>query len=142
MKIHIITTGSPKLAYAQAGFEEYRSRLMHYHTVRVSHIADKRADTEHIMQAIGTAYTVALEIEATQLSSQELASFIETRNQAGREVAFLIGGPDGLPLEIRANADRQLSFSRLTFPHDLAMVILVEALYRASMIATGQPYHR
>ena len=66
---------------------------------------------------------------------------MEGWNQAGREVAFLVGGPDGLPAEVIAASDLLLSFSRLTFPHDLAMVILAETLYRASTIAAGQPYH-
>lgn len=142
MKIHIITVGLPKLAYAKAGFEEYIGRLKHYHTVRVTHIPDKNNDAEHFTQAAGEAYKVALVIEAGQLSSPELAKFIETRNMGGREVAFLIGGPDGLPPEVIASCDLRVSFSRLTFPHDLAMLVLAETLYRASTIAAGQPYHR
>ncbi len=142
MRINILTVGQPKLAYAKTGFDEYVGRLKHYHTVRVTHIADKHNDAEHILQAAGSAYKVALVIEAPQPSSPELARFIEQRNQEGREVAFLIGGPDGLPPEAIAASDKQLSFSRLTFPHDLAMVILAETLYRASTIAAGQPYHR
>jgi 23S rRNA (pseudouridine1915-N3)-methyltransferase len=142
MKLHIITIGEPKLAYARAGWAEYIGRLKHYHTVRVSHIADKHNDAEHLLAAAGQAYTVALVIEAKELSSPELAAFIEARNQDGREVAFLIGGPDGLPAEVIAASDMQWSFSRLTFPHDLAMVVLAETLYRASTIAAGQPYHR
>ena len=142
MKIHIITIGEPKLAYARAGWEEYIGRLRHYHAVRLTHIADKHNDAEHFLQAIGQAYVVALVITAKQLSSPELAGFVEARNQDGREVAFVIGGPDGLPAEIISASDIQLSFSRLTFPHDLAMVILAETLYRASTIAAGQPYHR
>ncbi len=142
MKLHIITIGEPKLAYARAGWTEYIGRLKHYHSVRVSHIADKHNDTEHLLAAAGQAYKVALVIEAKQLSSPELAAFIESRNQDGREVVFLIGGPDGLPDEVIAASDMQWSFSRLTFPHDLAMVVLAETLYRASTIAAGQPYHR
>ena len=142
MKLHIITIGEPKLAYARAGWDEYIGRLKHYHAVRLTHIADKHNDTEHLLAAVGQAYIVALVIEAAQLSSPELATRIESWNQAGREVAFLIGGPDGLPAEVITAANLQLSFSRLTFPHDLAMVVLVETLYRASTIAAGQPYHR
>ncbi|MBC7966751.1 MAG: 23S rRNA (pseudouridine(1915)-N(3))-methyltransferase RlmH, partial [Fuerstia sp.] len=78
-----------------------------------------------------------LVIDAKQLSSPELAKFIESHNQDGREVACLIGGPDGLPPEVIQAADMQWSFSRLTFPHDLAMVVLAETLYRASTIAAG-----
>jgi 23S rRNA (pseudouridine1915-N3)-methyltransferase len=142
VKIHIITIGEPKLVYAQAGWAEYIGRLKHYHTVRLTHIADKRNDAGHILQAAAEAYTIGLIITGQQWSSPDLAKRIELWNQDGREVAFLIGGPDGLPAEVIEACQLQWSFSRLTFPHDLAMVILAETLYRASTIAAGQPYHR
>ncbi len=142
MRIHIITVGQPKLPYARQGFDEYIKRLKHYHTVRISHIADKHNDTEHFLQTAGDAFKVALVIDGPQISSTELASKIEQWNQQGREVAFLIGGPDGLTQEAISASDLKLSFSRLTFPHDLAMVIIAETLYRSSTIAAGQPYHR
>lgn len=142
MKIHLLTVGKPKLAYAQTGFAEYLSRLKHYHDVRVTHLADKHNDAQHLLQAMSGSYKVALVIKGKGLSSPDLARFIEQRSQEGREVSFIIGGPDGLPTEVIEAADFQWSFSDLTFPHDLAMVILAETLYRASTIAAGQPYHR
>lgn len=142
MKIHIITIGEPKLAYAKAGWDEYIARLRHYHPVRVTHISDKHNDSQHMLQAAGSAYIVGLVIDGRQLDSRELANWIETRNQSGIEVALLVGGPDGLHENVIAACDMQWSLSKLTFPHDLAMVILVETLYRASTIAAGQPYHR
>lgn len=143
MKIQLITIGEPKLPYAKAGFEMYVDRLKHYHPVRVTHIADKNNDSQHLLAAAGSnTYKVALVIDGPQLSSKQLAQFIEQRNQDGREVALIIGGPDGLPADVIAACDMQLSFSKLTFPHDLAMVVLAETLYRASTIAAGQPYHR
>ena len=143
MKMHIITVGEPKLAYARAGWEEYLKRLGHYHTVRVTHVADKRAyDAAHILQAAGTAYKIALVIEGRELSSPALAAFLEKRSLEAREVCLLVGGPEGLPQKVIQAADFRWSLSPLTFPHDLAMVILVEALYRASTIAAGQPYHK
>ena len=142
MKLHIITIGKPKLTYAQAGWEEYISRLKHYHTLRITHIADKHNDSPHLLEAAGASYIVGLVIAGTELSSVKLAHFIENRNQKGREVAFIVGGPDGLPTDVITACDLQWSFSKLTFPHDLAMVILAESLYRASTIAGGQPYHR
>lgn len=142
MKIHIITIGQPKLDYAQKGWEEYWQRLKHYHSLRVTHVADKHNDAGHILEAAGSSYKIVLEIEGTQFSSPELAQFLEKRALEGREVSFIIGGPDGLPSEVRSQADLQLSFGRLTLPHDLAMVTLLEALYRASTINAGHPYHR
>jgi 23S rRNA (pseudouridine1915-N3)-methyltransferase len=142
MKLHIITIGKPKLAYAQAGWDEYWNRLQHYHTLRLTQIADKHNDAAHILEAAGSAYKVPLVIKGTQLSSPALATFLNKRALDGREVCFVIGGPEGLPDEVIARADMRWSFSELTFPHDLAMVILLESLYRASTIQAGQPYHR
>jgi 23S rRNA (pseudouridine1915-N3)-methyltransferase len=141
MKFHLITVGKPKHEYAISGWHEYISRLQHFHTVRITHLADKHNDSSHFQAAIGNAASVALVIGGEQLSSPELADFIERRGLEGREIAWLIGGPDGLPAEIISNATYSLSFSKLTFPHDLAMVILAEALYRSSSINAGQPYH-
>jgi 23S rRNA (pseudouridine1915-N3)-methyltransferase len=142
VKLHIITVGTPKLKYAQQGWEEYFKRLKHYHQVRVTHIPDKRNDAGYILEAASTAYKVGLVIEGQEFSSAELARFLEARAIEAREVAFLIGGPDGLPSAVIQACDFEWSFGRLTFPHDLAMIILLEALYRASTISAGQPYHR
>jgi 23S rRNA (pseudouridine1915-N3)-methyltransferase len=142
MKMHIITVGSPKLDYARAGWEEYWQRLKHYHSLRVTHISDKHNDAAHLLEAAGNSYAVALEIEGQQMSSGELAGFLEKRALDGRETSFIIGGPDGLPPEVRERADHLWSLGQLTLPHDLAMVVLLETLYRSSTIGAGQPYHR
>lgn len=143
MKIHIVTVGEPKLAYARAGWEEYCKRLGRFHQLRRSHLSDKSAnDASAFRDAIGKAFCVALVVGAKQLTSQQLADTLEHRAQDGREVCFVIGGPDGLPSAIITNADQQWGLSELTFPHDLAMVIVAEALYRASSINAGLPYHR
>lgn len=144
MKIHLITIGEPKLAYAKQGWQEYLKRLQRFHQVRVSHLADKWADdASHILQAAGQgSYKVALVIDGPQFSSEELANFLEKRAQDGREACYIIGGPNGLPSEVISQADARWSFSKLTFPHDLAMVVLLESLYRASSINAGLPYHR
>jgi 23S rRNA (pseudouridine1915-N3)-methyltransferase len=142
MKLHIITIGAPKLNYAKLGWEEYWKRLGHYHQIRVSHIADKHNNATTLGSAIGNSYSVALVIEGPEFSSAELAHFLERRAMDGREVCFIIGGPEGLPAELFARTDRTWSFGKLTYPHDLAMVILLESLYRAATISAGQPYHK
>lgn len=143
MKLHIVTIGSPKLAYAQSGWVEYLGRLQRLHTVRVTHLADKYAsDSAKISQATAGTYAVALEITGTDLSSEALADFLTTRELDAREVSFIIGGPDGLPQSIRDSADFRWSLSSLTLPHDLAMVVTLEALYRAATIKASLPYHR
>jgi len=143
MKLHILTVGEPKLAYARTGWEEYLKRLRHYHTLRITHVADKHAyDAAYLLQAVGNAYTVALVIDGRQYTSPELAAFLDKQSLEAREICFLIGGPEGLPQEVIDRSDLQFGLSRLTFPHDLAMVILLEALYRASTISAGHPYHK
>lgn len=143
MKLHIVTVGEPKLAYAKQGWQEYLKRLQRYHTVRVTHISDKHAyDAAHLLQAAGNAYKVALVIEGKQFSSEALAGFLDKRALDGRELCLIIGGPEGLPQTVIDTADFGWSFSKLTFPHDLAMVVLLESLYRASTIAAGHPYHK
>lgn len=142
MKLHIITIGKPKLAYAKLGWEEYISRLRRYHTVKITHLADKFAsDSSKFIDTIGTSYSVGLVIDGQQLSSQQLATFLNDRAVEAKEVSFIIGGPDGLPAAVMMAVDFKWSFSRRTLPHDLAMVNLAEALYRASTINAGTPYH-
>lgn len=143
MKIHIITIGKPKLHYAQDGWNEYLGRLQHYHDIKVTQLADKYADdSDKILETMGKAYRVGLIIEGKQMTSPELATFLETRALEGREVCFVIGGPEGLPSAVQESVDTKWSMSQLTFPHDLAMVILLETLYRASTINAGVPYHK
>ncbi len=143
MKLHIITIGKPKLSYAQAGWDEYLVRLKRYHDIKVTQLADKYAyDKDKILETAGSSYKVVLEITGKQYSSPELADFLKKRELEAREVCLIIGGPEGLPQEVIQKADFALSFSKLTFPHDLAMVVLLEALYRASTINAGIPYHK
>jgi 23S rRNA (pseudouridine1915-N3)-methyltransferase len=145
MKLHLLTVGAPKLAYAKAGLEEYGARLQRNpkHHWRVTHVADKDAqNTQRLLQIAGDAYKIALAIEGQQFSSEELAAWLDGRALSGRELCFMIGGPHGLPDEVVAAADFQLSLSRLTLPHDLAMVIAAEALYRALSLNEGHPYHK
>ena len=143
MRLHIVTVGKPKLAYAREGWDEYLSRLKRYHDVRLTQLADKYAyDAAKLKEAAQGSYVIALVIEGKQMSSGELSEFLQKKELEAREVTFIIGGPEGLPDEFIQSADFTWSFSRLTFPHDLAMVVLLETLYRASSITAGHPYHK
>jgi 23S rRNA (pseudouridine1915-N3)-methyltransferase len=143
MRLHIVTVGKPKLAYAAAGWDEYLGRLRRLHTVRTTQLADKYAsDTQKIQAATAGTTVVALEIQGKQFSSLQLASFLKDRELESRELSLVIGGPDGLPQPARSSAHYQWSLGPLTLPHDLAMVVMLEALYRASTINAGLPYHR
>lgn len=143
MKIHIVTIGKPRLTYAKQGWDEYLGRLQRLHTVRLTQLADKYAyDAAKLDEAAAGTYVVALEIAGTELSSEALAAFLQKRELDAREVSFVIGGPEGLPQSIRDTADYQWSLGKLTLPHDLAMVVTLEALYRASTINAHLPYHK
>jgi 23S rRNA (pseudouridine1915-N3)-methyltransferase len=143
MKLHIVTVGKPKLTYAALGWEEYLARLSRLHTVRVTQLADKFAyDPAKFSEVTAGTTVVALEITGHEYTSEELASFLTARELESREISFVIGGPEGLPTTIRQSAQYRWSLGRLTLPHDLAMVVTLEALYRAATIKAGLPYHK
>lgn len=87
-------------------------------------------------------WVVALDEHGTEMSTRELAEWLDGRMREGRNLAFLIGGPDGFAAEVVARSDVSLSLSRLTLPHALVRVVLVEQLYRAMSIMAHHPYHR
>ena len=87
-------------------------------------------------------WVVALDERGTQMSTRELADWLDARMRDARDLAFLIGGPDGFTPEVLARSDAALSLSRLTLPHALVRVVLVEQLYRAVSILAHHPYHR
>ena len=87
-------------------------------------------------------WVVALDERGTQMSTRELADWLGGRMQEGRDLAFLIGGPDGFAPQVLARSNASLALSRLTLPHALARVVLAEQLYRAVSILTHHPYHR
>jgi 23S rRNA (pseudouridine1915-N3)-methyltransferase len=142
MKLKIITIGEPKLSFAREGFKEYIKRLNAYHKVQVVHLKDNSSDNK-IIDVIGNLFCVVLDEKGKELTSKELSVFLEQKAvQSVGEMCFVIGGPDGHGEEIKKRADYLWSFGKMTLPHDLAMVVLVEALYRASTISAGHPYHR
>lgn len=143
MKINLVTVGKPKLEYAKQGFEEYFTRFSRLHAVRHIAIADKYAyDGSYILEVTKGTIRIVLEITGTDYTSEQLAEFLRKRELESREVSFIIGGPEGLPDEVREIADYQWSLGRLTLPHDLAMVVTLEALYRAGTINAHLPYHK
>jgi 23S rRNA (pseudouridine1915-N3)-methyltransferase len=142
MKLNIITLGQPKFDYAKSGWNEYFERLKHYYNLQAIHIADRHNDSQHFMTAADNSFVVALVIEGQQLSSPELAKFLENAALKTKAISFLIGGPEGLSGEVINKADFKWSLGKLTLPHDLAMIVTLEALYRASTINSNTPYHK
>src|SRR5205823_13598836 len=101
------------------------------------------AEGERPLQAVGPRdHVAALDERGRGLATRELAAWLEGRMREGEDLAFLIGGPDGLASEVLTRSDFTLSLSRLTLPHALARVLLTEQLYRAHSLLTHHPYHR
>ncbi|GBF05388.1 ribosomal RNA large subunit methyltransferase H [Deinococcus aerius] len=145
MRLHLITVGEPRLAYARAGWDEYEKRLRRYHKVQVTRVAGKTQvqESEAIGRAAGRAPLILLDPRGTQFTSGGLSAFLDAQAVGGTgELAFAIGGPEGHADALRAGASRLWSLGQLTLPHDLAMIVLLEALYRAATISAGEPYHR
>jgi 23S rRNA (pseudouridine1915-N3)-methyltransferase len=142
MKLEIITIGQPKLSFAKEGFFEYIKRLKFFHDVVVIHLKDGSSDRK-ILDSIGNNFCVVLDENGKEFTSKELAEFLNQKVLHGiSKMCFVVGGPDGHTDLIKQKADILWSFGKLTLPHDLAMVILSEALYRASTINVNHPYHR
>lgn len=142
MKITIVTIGRPKISFAKEGFLEYVKRLSGFHKVEVVHLSDKTTE-DKLLQVVDHCFCVVLDEHGQSFTSRELAQFLKDKSIQGiGEVCFLIGGPDGHSEVIKKRAELLWSMSTLTFPHDMALMILVEALYRASTINVGHPYHR
>lgn len=87
-------------------------------------------------------FVVALDEKGDEFTTRQFASWLDARRQAARDVAFLIGGPDGFDADVLARADFKLSLSRMTLPHALVRVLLAEQLYRAQSLLDNHPYHR
>ena len=142
MNFKIITIGSPKLEFAKIGFDEYLKRLQSFHKVQIKHLKDGIEDKD-ILKEIDNSFCIILDENGKEFSSRELSGFLDKKGVQGiSDICFVIGGPDGHSKEIKNRADFLWSFGRLTFPHDLAMVVLVESLYRAGTISANHPYHR
>ena len=159
MNITIVTVGKLKEKYLKMGIEEFSKRLGAYAKVNVVEVADEKApeslsdadmeivkkkEAERILAKIGSdTYVIALAIEGKMKTSEELAADLESLMTYGRsKVAFVIGGSLGLHDSVIKRADELLSFSKMTFPHQMMKLILLEQVYRAFRIMKNEPYHK
>jgi len=122
----------------RAAFEDYHRRIQRFARLEVAELRDE-GGMARALERGGTV--VVLDRAGTALSSQELAEFIKEKSLSG-DVVFVIGGPDGLPEEVKARAELLMSLSRMTFTSQMARVILAEQIYRALTIIRGVGYHR
>jgi 23S rRNA (pseudouridine1915-N3)-methyltransferase len=145
MNWHVFAIGKPKLAFARDGVAEYAKRLRPTALVTIEYLKPVGGEGESaaLLRRSEGMYRILLDEHGEQLTSVELAGRVGLLEQARvKSVALLIGGAEGHAGELRAKADWVLSLGRLTFQHELALVVVMEQLYRAYAIKAGMPYHR
>ncbi len=154
MKLRIVAVGQKPPDWVAAGFADYARRLPRELALTLVEIPvaprkqlpverARRQEGERILEQLSPRdWVVALDVGGAALPTEGLAQRLDAWQLNGRDVAFLIGGPDGLDAACVARADERLSLSALTFPHGLVRVMLAEQLYRAWTLRSGHPYHR
>lgn len=159
MKITVITVGKIKEKYLRDAISEYSKRLSRYCRLEMIEVADEKTpdqaietveenirtkEGERLLKHIrDDMYVITLEIGGKMLSSEEFAEKIEQLGIQGKSsIAFVIGGSIGLGQEVLKRSDYALSFSKMTYPHQLMRVILLEQVYRGYRIINGEPYHK
>jgi 23S rRNA (pseudouridine1915-N3)-methyltransferase len=159
MQIQIIAVGKVKEKFLQEGIAEYEKRLRPYVNLQIRELAEEKRhvsapvsvektatekEGERILAAVSPgSFIIALDLKGTSWSSTELAEFLRQRELAGKnQITFVIGGDLGLSPAVLSRSDMRLSLSRLTFPHPMARFLLVEQVYRACRINSGEPYHK
>ncbi|HIZ02707.1 MAG TPA: 23S rRNA (pseudouridine(1915)-N(3))-methyltransferase RlmH [Candidatus Borkfalkia avistercoris] len=143
-KINIVCVGKLKEKFFSDAVNEYLKRLSRFASVTVRELAEKRTlreEAENILKELRGA-CVVLAVEGKKLSSETFAEKMKRFADEGKEVTFVIGSSCGLSESVKARADLLLSFSDMTFPHQLMRVILCEQIYRAFMINGGGEYHK
>ena len=159
MRINIVCVGKIKEKYLKLGIDEFKKRLYKYCKLEIIELEDEKApenlsdkemliikekEGKKILSKIkDNSYVIALAIDGKNLSSEELAQTINKLGVRGvSNITFVIGGSLGLSDEVLSRADYKLSFSKMTFPHQLMRLILLEQVYRAYRINNGEPYHK
>ena len=159
MEIRIVTVGKIKEKYLNAGIAEYAKRLSRYCKLTFCQVPDektpdkasdtlneqiKNTEAQRLMKQIRDQdYVIALALDGKMLDSVELSEKISRLGVEGKSsIAFVIGGSLGLGDEVLRRADYKLSFSKMTFPHQLMQMILLEQIYRSYRIMNNEPYHK
>jgi len=155
MRVHIIAMGDRMPAWVQQGYQEYAKRLGSELQLQLHELTPekrgKNADVNRILQKEGERMlqaipancdVIALDREGHMLATESLADKLQQWLGAGRDLAWLIGGPEGMSTACLQRAQLRLSFSPMTFPHPLVRIILAEQIYRAYSILKNHPYHK
>lgn len=151
--ITIVAVGKIKREYINEGITDYLKRISHFDKINVIETPEAAGNNDQIMKSAEGkdilsalpegAYVIALDMRGRQLTSEEFsAAFDDIYMNRQSKVCFAIGGSNGLSDEVRQKADLVLSFSKMTFPHQLFRLILLEQIYRALKIRSNQTYHK
>ena len=159
MKIKLVTVGKLKEKYLKDGIAEYAKRLSRFSKLEIVELADEKTpdkaselENQQILEKEGSRilakvsereFVVALAIEGKQFPSEEFSSILSDITVRGfSDITFVIGGSLGLSPTVKKRANLLMSFGKLTLPHQLMRLVLVEQIYRAFMIQQGSPYHK
>ena len=159
MQIRLIVVGRLKEKYWRDAVQEYSKRMKPYAVLEIIEVAEQRVserpsalEIEQALQKEGEqiaklipsgAYVIPLAIEGQRLSSEELSDFFDRLTLAGKsKIVFIIGSSYGISRKILAKGDFLLSFSSMTFPHQMMRIILLEQIYRSMKISKHEPYHK
>ena len=143
-KIYFVVVGKIKESFYREAVAEYVKRMSRFAKVEVKELpegANPEAEADEILR-VCKGYTIALAVEGEKQSSEQLAKRIGKLVDEGKDITFVIGSSCGLSDRVKAAAQYKLSFSDMTFPHQLMRVILAEQVYRAFMINAGATYHK
>lgn len=144
IKVNIVCVGKLKESYWREAMEEYLKRLSRFAKVQIKELNEKATLLEEADSILNnlTGHVIALAVEGKKATSKEFARKIKRLCDGGEEITFVIGSSCGLHERVKSKADELLSFSDMTFPHQLMRVILLEQVYRAFMINAGAEYHK
>lgn len=158
MTVRIVCVGKLKERYFEDACAEFQKRLGRFCTLEIIELPDEKApeslhpaeedivrdkEGKRILKAIGVKdFVVALAIDGVQMSSEAFAAFLTEKEVEARPLTFLIGGSLGLSPEVYARANVKISFSKMTFPHRIARLLLLEQLYRGFKIRAHEAYHK
>ncbi len=143
-KVHIVCVGKLKESYWRDAVAEYAKRLSRFCALDIRELPEKATLQEEAPDILRAAkgHIMALAVEGKACTSEEFAAKVAAVRDRGEELTLLIGSSCGLAPEVKSAAKELVSFSKMTFPHQLMRVILVEQLYRAFMILSGSEYHK
>ena len=139
MKIRIIAVGKLKKGYAAQGVKDFKERIAHYTSLEIIEV-----EQENMPKYLSEKFfNIVLDRNGKQFNSEDFAKFIEEKMvYFKKDISFFIGGADGFSGDFIKSCDFSLSFSKMTFPHEIARLLLLEQIYRAFTIIKGEQYHK